>query len=281
MVFAPPRETLTLCFYGGLRGIGTFAPENRTGFGATLMIAGAKTMEEAQGLLRARGVRYIVIPSWDSFFDQFAERYLTKNFSHRTSLLVEELRRWNLPSWLRPVPYQLPVGGGFEGQTVRIFEVVEEQNPAVASSRLAEYLIESGELDQAAAASEALRRFPGDVGALAARAQVQGARDDATGLAQTLPLLKARLAGGADQYLPWDRRVSLAVVLARADWVDLARDQTSRCLAELTAPRLRALSTGSLYGLLVLSKSFGLNFTDPKLHDLALDLLPADLRSGL
>ena len=46
VVFAPPRETLTLCFYGGLRGIGTFATENNAGFGAALMMAGAQTMEE-------------------------------------------------------------------------------------------------------------------------------------------------------------------------------------------------------------------------------------------
>ncbi|MEO6992012.1 MAG: hypothetical protein ABI273_00160, partial [Lacunisphaera sp.] len=105
VVYAPPRETATLCFYGGLRGIGTFAAENRDGFGASLMIAAAKTMEEVQGLLLARSVRYIVIPSWDSFFDEFAQRYLTKDFSNRTSLLVQELRRWNLPPWLRPIPY--------------------------------------------------------------------------------------------------------------------------------------------------------------------------------
>ena len=126
-----------------------------------------------------------------------------------------------------------------------------------------------------------MRRFPGDVGALAARAQVQGAREDAAGLAQTLPILLTRLAGGADQYLPWDRRVSLAVVLARADRVDLAQGQTRRCLAESNETRLRSLSTGSLYGLMVLSQSFGLGFPDPKLRELALDLLPVDMRSGL
>jgi hypothetical protein len=281
VVYAPPHQTTTFCYYGGLHGIGTLAAENRAGFGATLMIAGVKTREEVQGLLQSRGVRYIVIPSWDRFFDEFAPLYLARNFSNRTSFLIQELRRWNLPLWLRAVPYQMPVSGGFEGQSVLVFEVVDEQSPVVATSRLAEYLIEIGEPDQAASTGEALRRFPGDIGALAARAQVQGARGEAAALAQTMETLVARLASGADRFLPWDRRVSLAVVLARAERVELARAQTRRCLAELNEQKLRSLSPGSLYGLLVLSQSFGLTMTDPKLHELALDLLPGDLRDRL
>jgi hypothetical protein len=281
VVYAPPRETATLCFYGGLRGVGTFAPENREGFGAALMIAAAKTMEEAQGLLLARSVRYIVIPSWDPFFDEFAQRYLAKNFSNRTSLLAQELRRWNLPPWLRPIPYQIPIGGGFEGESVLVFEVVDEQSPSVAAGRLAEYLVETGELDQAVVVAETLRRFPGDVGALVARAQVQAAKQDGNGFAQTLTALQARLSNGADRFLPWDRRVSLAIVLARANQVDAARGQLQRCLAEADGKKLRSLTTGSLYGLEVLTKAFELNISDPTLNALALSLLPRDLRERL
>lgn len=281
VVYAPPRETATLSFYGGLRGVGTFAEENREGFGASLMIAAAKTMEEAQGLLLARSVRYIVIPSWDPFFDEFAQRYLAKNFSNRTSLLARELRRWNLPPWLRPIPYQIPVGGGFEGQSALVFEVVDEQSPAVSAGRLAEYLVEIGELDRAVAVAETLRRFPGDVGALVARAQVQGAKDDGSGFAQTMVALQARLANGADRFLPWDRRVSLAIVLARANQVDQAREQLKRCMAEVDGKKLRSLTTGSLYGLEVLAKAFDLTIHDPALNELALSLLPRDLRERL
>jgi hypothetical protein len=281
VVFAPPHQTLTLGFYGGLRGIGTFSPDNTAGFGTALMIAGAKTMEEAQGLIQNREIRYIVIPSWDPFFDEFGRRYLAAKFSNRRSLLVDALRHWNLPLWLRPVAYPMPVIPGFEKQSVLVFEVVEEQKPAAAISRLAEYLVEMGDLDQATALNETLRRFPGDVGALAARAQIQGAQVDAAGLGQTLDSLLPRLTGGADRYLAWDRRVSLAIVLARGGRVDLAREQTRRCLAELNKQKLRSLSTGSLYGLLVLSQSFGLTITDPELHKLALDLLPGEMRTSL
>jgi hypothetical protein len=281
VVFAPPNETAALCYYGGLRGIGTFAADNRAGFGATLGIAAATTMEEAQGGLQGHGVRYVVIPSWDPFFEDFAHLYLVKKFAGRSSLLVTSLRHWNLPPWLRPVPYQLPVGGGFEGQSVLVFEVVDEQSPAAAASRLAEYFVETGDLGSAGAAAESLRRFPGDVGALAARAQVQGARGDSDGVARTLEALLARLQNGGDRYLPWDRRISLATVLARSGQYKLAGDQLRRCLEGLKEERLRSLTTGSLYDLLVLAHAFRMEIADPRLRELAVDLLPEDLRAKI
>jgi hypothetical protein len=281
VVYAPPNETTTLCFFGGLRGIGSFAQDNSVGFGNTLAIAGARTMEEVQDDLQARGVRYIVIPSWDPFFEDFARRYLVKELSGRTSLLIGELRRWNLPLWLQAVPYQIPVGGGFEGQYVLVFEVVDPQTPAAAAGRLAEYLVEMGRLDDAATVAERLRRFPGDVGALAAQAQVQSARGDTAGAGHTLTTLLARLSAGGDRFLPWDRRVSVAVVLVRGQRYDLAREQVRRCTVDANEARLRSLSAGSLYDLLVLARSFGLDFADPNLRALALGLLPGDLRSRL
>jgi hypothetical protein len=280
VVFAPPSETTTLCFFGGLRGVGSFDPDNKAGFGNALAIAGARTMEEAEDDLHARKARYIVMPSWDPFFDDFARLYLVKGSASRPSLLADELRHWDLPPWVQPVPYQMPIGGA-GGQSVLVFEVVDPQSPAAAAGRLAEYLVETGDLGDAAAAAERLRRFPGDVGALAARAQVQSAQGDAGGAEQTVDDLLGRLSNGGDRYLPWDRRVSLAVVLARAQRFSQSRDQVRRCVAEASEPRLRSLSTGSLYDLLVLAKSFRVEFADPGLRDLALDLLPGDLRNSL
>jgi len=281
VVFAPPNETTALCFFGGLRGIGTFARDNTTGFGNTLAIAGARTMEEAQGNLQGRGVRYVVVPSWDPFFDEFARLYLDKKFANRRNLLVGELRRWNVPAWLRPVPYQMPVGGGFEGQSVLVFEVVDEQSPAAAAGRLAEYLVETGRLDNAAAVGAGLRRFPGDVGALAARAQVERALGDSAAFSSTVDSLLARLSSGGDRYMAWDRRVSLAIVLTQGRRIDLARDQVRRCLADANEARLRSLSTGSLYALLVLGHSLGIEIADARLRGIALGLLPVDLRSRI
>lgn len=81
-----------------------------------------------------------------------------------------------------------------------------------------------------------------------------------------------------DRVMGWERRVSLAVVLAQGNRSDLARKQLQRCIADLNAARLRALSTGSLYRLQVLCKALDLPITDPALRELARQLLPAELR---
>jgi len=279
-VFAPPNETLGLWFYGGLRGIGTFSPDNRAGFGSTLNIAAATSLDDVQNNLNALGVRYVVIPSWDPFFDDFAGLYLDKRFAGRSSAFVNQLRAMNPPPWLRPIPYQMPVAAG-PGQSVLVFEVVDEQAPAAAAGRLAEYLVETGDLARAQPAGEALRRFPGDVGALAARIQVLGATGDTAGASATLETLLARLARGGDRYLPWDRRVSLSIVLVQAGRGDLAREQVRRCFAEINEERLRSLSTGSLYALLVLGHTYGLQIENPGLRELAPGLLPESLRSRI
>lgn len=281
IAYAPPDMTPGLWFYGGLRGVGSLSPDNRAGFGAALNIAAALTMEEAQNDLAARGVRFVIVPSFDPFFDEFARRYLDPRFAGRPNFFAGELRKLNLPPWLRPIPYQMPVGGGFEGQSVMVFEVVDAQAPAVAAGRTAEYLVEMGDLDRAVAAAEQLRRFPGDVGSLSARIQVELARGDTAGASRSLETLLSRLDAGGDRYLPWDRRVSLAIVLAQAGRADLARAQAGRCLKEATDPRLRSLTTGSLFNLLVIARALQLDFADPVLRDLAPGLLPGDLRSRL
>jgi hypothetical protein len=281
VVFAPPRETAALCFYGSLRGIGTFAPDNAAGMGATLAIAGVPTMDEALDYIQGRGIRYVVLPLWDPFLDNFARLHTAATGPSQANFFAGELRSFRLPLWLRPVPYQSPVSAGNSGQSVLLFEVVAEQSPVAAASRLAEYLVEMGDLERAAAVGDTLRRYPGDVGALAARAQVQSARGDAAAAAGTLNALVARLSSGGDRNLPWDRRVSLVIVMAQAGRIGLSRDQARRCLAEVSEARLRSLSTGSLFALLVLGHSFGLEIADPRLRDLALDLLPVDLRSRI
>ncbi|HWA87070.1 MAG TPA: hypothetical protein VG710_12655 [Opitutus sp.] len=281
VVFAPPSETTTLCFHGGLRGVGTLAPDNRSGFEATLMLTAAATMEEAQAALQARGVRYLVIPSWDPFFDDFAARYLAGKFAGRRSLLVDELRRWHLPGWLRPLAYQMPVIGGFEKASVLVFEVVDDQSPPAAAGRLTEYLIETGRIEQAGASGAALRRFPADAGALVAEAQLLQAQGETEKFGAVIATLRTRIATGADRYLPWDRRVSLAATLAQGGQLEPARKQLRLCLDGVTEKRLRALSPGSLYRLLVLTRALAMEIADPRARALAWELLPPELRAQL
>lgn len=277
VVLAPPNETASLCYYGGLSGLATLDSANKDGFVAAVRIASATTAEEALELIRRRGVTHIIIPSWDSYLDEYARWGL----GQLEGSFVDGLHHWGLPPWLRPVPYQFPTITGFEGQSVTVLEVVEEQDDATAMSRLAEYFIEMSQLDMAASLGQALRRFPANLGAIVARAQIENARDDASGMAQTVNLIKTRLAGKADRSMPWDRRVSLAIVLARGREADLARAQLTRCLKEIDEEKLRSLTMTTLYRLHVLNKAFGLEIADPRLRELALDLLPADWRTRL
>ena len=277
VILAPPSLTSALYFYGGLRGLSSLAWENKDGLSVAIRIVISSSRDEALTLLRQRGVTHLVIPSWDDFFESYK-----RSASIQTSeLFYVGLDRWALPPWLRPVPYPLPHIAGFENQSVQILEVVDEQDEPVAASRLTEYFIEQGQLENAKISGQALRRYPADFSALVARAQLEAALTDAEAFTAVFTPLLQRLAGGADRALLWDRRVSLAVVLARGKKMELARGQVQRCLAELTETRLRSLTTNSLYHLLVLNKALGLEITDARLRALALALLPAEVRQRL
>lgn len=275
VVLAPPNSTTTLYYFGGLKGLATLDWENKDGLGVAVRIVSASTPEEAKELIDRRGVTHIVMPSWDPYLDIYAR----VGMGQLEGTFLSWLHAWKLPNWLRPVAYPLPRLQGFESGTITVLEVIEEQDDATASSRLAEYFIEMGQLDRAKTAGQILRRFPADMGAWVARAEVETATADEAGLAGSFRVLLPMLKSGADRSLAWDLRVGLAVVLARAKHVDLAREQVRKCLAEIDEPGLRLLTTGALYRLQVLSKAYNLSIADPKLKTLALDLLPSELRS--
>jgi hypothetical protein len=260
-----------------LRGIGTANWENSDGLQATVRIVTATTADEAQELIEQRGIKYLVLPSWDKDLDAFAQWTLR----NPEDAFIMALHHWALPPWLRPVPYPLPVVAGFEGQTVVVLEVTHETNRAAALGRSAEYFVETQQMDLATATGELLQRYPSDLGALIALAQLDQARGNQSGFEKTMNAIVASLDSGFDRPLPWDRRVSLATVLALAQRNDLAREQVRTCLQKLDAARIRSLTTGSLYRLQVLAKAFDLPITDPALRELARKLLPAELRTRL
>lgn len=239
-----------------------------------MRILSASTPEEAQELMGIHGVTHIILPSWDPFMDAYAQ----VGAGQVGGTFLERLHQWNIPHWLKPVPYLMPTVAGVEGQSAIVFEVVDEQDDATALSRIAEYFVDMGQLDLATKAGEGLRRFPADLGALVARAQVQLAAGEADAFAKSADVIVRRIAGGADRDLQWDQRIGLAVVLAQAHRVDLARPRLEECLAELDADKLRLLSTTLLYRLQVLRKALNLNISDPTLRALSRQLLPPDLR---
>ena len=270
IVLAPPDLTAALDFYGGLRGVATLSWENKDGLSVALRIVIATAQREAEALVNHRGITHLVIPSWDRFYEEYSRPAGVQ----AGEMLYDTLHRGAFPAWLRPMPFQLPRINGFERQSVLILQVVDEQDGPSAASHLAEYDVEMGRLSDARAMGEVLRRFPSDLGALVARAQVAFALRDAATFPGLLDTIVQRVAAGADRFLPWDRRVSLAVVLARGRRMDLARVQVERCLADATAPRLRSLTGYALFHLEWLRQSFGLEIRAPELRALIHDLLP-------
>jgi hypothetical protein len=277
VVLLPPDRTTSWCFHGGFRGIGTASWENRDGLSTTVRIVTATTAEQAQELIRQRGITHIVLPSWDPDLEAFAHWTLR----NPDDAFIMALRHWALPPWLRPISYMLPSVPGFEDRSVVILAVTEESNRATALSRLAEYFIETKQPALAASAGESLQRYPTDLGALVALAAVEQATGNTGQFPKTFQAVLASLNSGFGRLLAWDRRVSLAVVLAQGEHNDLSREQVRLCLQKVDEARLRSLTTMSLFRLLKLSQAFQIDFPNAKLRDSALALLPPELRERL
>jgi hypothetical protein len=285
VVLAAPNLTASLCYHGGLGGIGTFNWENLDGIKGSIRIAAATEPEEALALVKGRRVAYIVVPSWDMFLDKFAGAGLglapdtTKGIER--SFVGGMLAQTQLPPWIELIPYQLPTAQLGADKWVMVFKVVDDQEPAVSYSRTTEYFIQMNTVDRAQVLAKRLRRYPSSVSALAARANVEIASGDDDAFQSVFKTLLFFLSKGADHDLPWDRRVSLAIALANGNRADLSSEQVQRCLAEIDETRLRSLTTGSLLLFQKLTKDFGYQIQDPRLRKLALELLPPGLRGQI
>ncbi len=277
VALSPYNLTYTLQYYGGIRGLATLAWNNRLGLEVAVRIASASTPEEAKTLIDGRGVNYIVLPSWDPYLDVYARM----GMGELEGTFMSRIHAWLLPPWLRPVPYQVPAIPGFMRPAVLVFAVVPDQDEATATSRIAEYFVDVGQPDQAAAVAATLRRFPANMGAWGARAEGAAARGDQQGVDTALRVLLPRINTGAVRGLPWDQRVDLAILLAETHRLALAREPVRRCLAEASAERLSMLSGLSLYRLLVLGRVFGFAPDTAALRQQALALLPPDMRQRL
>jgi hypothetical protein len=277
-ILASPNLSASLAFKGGLRALGSPYTENSTGLNLSFRIASATSQDEAYALVQRHQITHVVLASWDPTLEQVAE--LSGDKEQKS--LVALLHQWLPPRWLKPVPYRMPQIPGFEGQSVVVFEVVELQDNSVALSHLAEYFVETEQPDLAASAGDALKRlFPEDLGATIARVQTSAAIGDQRAANDAFKVLEHQLAGDAAQALPWDRRVSLAIVLAEAKRYDKARAQLEQCLAELDEPKLRSLTVSSVYRFQQLIKEFGFEVPDRRLRELSRSLLPPEMRNSL
>lgn len=268
VVHAPPGLTASLIHYGGLRGVGTLSWENPEGLAFLVRTAVSVSPEETHALLRARGVNYVILPSWDGFFEGPLQAAAVQG----GQMFHEGLARWSLPPWLRAVPYRPSALPGFDPVHVAVFEVVEEQEPPLAAARLAGYFVEMEDWSRAERAEQVLLKYPHDFAALLARVQYHAARRDADRFVPLFAQLLGRLEAGGDRYLPWERRVCLAIALAQGNRLDLAEKQMRRCVQEVSAERLRTLTPGTLLQWFALGQALGIEPVEPALLGLARNL---------
>ena len=277
VVFAPPQTTAALTYFGSLHGIGTMYPNNDDGISAAVRLAGSTSFTEAAALAEKLGVTHAILPSWDPGLDDFARI----GSGSPGGTFMAALHRWELPPWIRPVAYPSPQIPDWEQSSVIVFEVVEEQEEADAVSRLAEYFLEMGRIEQASSHRSQLENYPASLGALAALAQIEMARGDAAAFAQVFRTVVLFTEGGAAHGLSWDRRVSLAIVLTQGRRRDLAVEQVRQCLDQIDRHRLLSLTPSSLYRFLLLCRRFELEIADPALRERAYRELPPELRQRL
>jgi len=277
-ILAPPNLTTSLFFHGGLRGIASPYPGNSAGFGAAVRIAGATSWEEAHSLVKNRKITHIILPSWDGVMDQFA---LVGADNPQFSFMAF-LNQWVSPSWLKPVPFLLPLLPGLESHYVAVFEITEIQDDAITLSRLAEYFVAMQQPAFAQKVSDSLGSFhENNLSGLVARANIAASQKDLVNFLHLVERITKQVADLKYVDLPWDRRVSLAVVLAQGKQIDAARLEAESCADEADEELLRSLSSDALYRWEILRDNLQLEYFEPGLDELARNLLPPHLKENL
>ncbi len=278
VVLAPPSTSVSLAFYSGLRVIGTPYSANSDGFAVAVRICAATTPDEARAVAGEREIEMIVHPSWDTFLEEYAR--LGTNQPENS--LVALLNQWLAPRWLQPVAYKLPVVTGFEQEWVALFRTVEVQENASAMGRLVQYFVDSGRAQYAVLAQKALADgFSDELVTHISAAELAIAARDQVRFGEALKSTLEMVESGEADYLEWDFRVRLSILLATARQTKSAREILEHCLQEADKGLLRRLPSGKLNDMLRLAKALELEFPDRDLRVFAISLLSEAQRVGL
>lgn len=273
IVLAPPELTVSMIYYGGVRGLGSLYRENSAGFDAAVRLCAATSADEAEVLVRQRSLTHIIMPSWDDFLHQYARLGTTQ----LQSSLVALLDSWLPPRWLRPAAYRLPPVPILAGERVNVFEVTEVQDQALALCRLADFFLDMRDGSQAANLCRVLaEKFPEDIAVQTVIARGQLARGERFSFANTLNTIVLHVTEGAADELPWDRRVSLALMLASGEKLEEARDQVAWCAETATESDVRRLSLSALYGFAKLCEQFSTRLAEPSFEAIMKERLPEE-----
>lgn len=283
VLYSTPVFSGAAAFHGGFRVVTSSDGDNTEGQLTAVRIASASTEQEIAVLLRTRGITHVALPLWDPVLDQLVRlgRNLPADAPLPQDAFAVALRWWEIPLWMRPMDYLIPSEPPFEGFELRAFALQPEQAPEMGLSRLADFFVERGQLEEAGMLRESLQAYPRSPVALGAVAQISLALRDGPALERALEALIPHLSRRSTRDLPADRRISLAMLFQQTRRTDLARQQLAAGLAELDAATLRTLTPGSVIHLVVLSRELDVPFPNPELESVALGLIPPRVRSAL
>ena len=283
VVFSTPIFSTAAAYYSGCDVVTSSDEEDKTGYLAAMRIATADTLDEASVLFQTRGITRVVLPLWDPMLPNLVRsgRNLAPDAPLPDDALLVGLLRWGSPVWMRPMNYAIPPETGLQDFQVVAYAVQAPMENDLFLSRLADFFVERGMLQEAQSVRHSLQDYPRSIVALGAMARVDLVRKDQAQLAESVDKLIPFLARVTARHLPPDRRISLATVLIQTQHADLARNQITLCLKTLDAATLRTLTPGAVRDLLALMRVFKLSFENPALKATALALLPPAARGRL
>jgi len=279
VVGGSPSSTTMLSYYGGAKGVGTLYWENSEGLKNAAALFAAQSSNEAHEIATRLGLTHFVLFSWEPFEAPLARLHLGLEKDAPLPENTFATRIWNAPvppPWLRAVPFSLPDNPALAGSQVRVLEVTAPQSPATAIARAANCFLELGTLDDAARAVPLLERFSDELPAAVMLAAVASRLGDPEGFTRALAKVDARIDRA--EALALDEHVRLVSVLSVAQQQDIAQAQLRACMRKADERSVRRLTTGTLADLLALSDALAVPFQDPELRELAVRLLPPDLR---
>lgn len=283
VLFATPIFSGAAAYYGGFDAVTGSDSENVTGFLTATRIASATTGQEASILINTRAITHLALPMWDPALSQLVRIGLKLPAGQPLpeDALAVSLEAWHMPLWMWPMNYSIPNKLGLERFDVRVFAVREQQSAELAMSRLADFLLERGQLREAASLREVLKDYTRSAVALAAVANVDLALGEQDRLNKSLEALVPMLSRRAGRDLPADRRFSLAALFIQTERDELAREQLATGFMELDAATLRIMTPGGVVRLLALGRALKLPFPSDELEALALELVSPEARERL
>ncbi|MDQ8187813.1 hypothetical protein [Pelagicoccus sp. SDUM812002] len=272
-----------LAYYGGFGTILSSDDGYEEGYRSAVRILSTNTIQEATILLNDKGITHIVLPLWDPILDRMVQvgTGVDPGEILPPSAFAVSLREWDFPLWLQPLAYSTPKTGDFASFEIRSFALGPEQEEELRLSRLADLFVEGGESWSYRAMREGLKAYPRSPAALGAIANIELASQNRVALEETLETLIPYLSRRSARNLPTDRRVSLAILLARTKRIELAKEQLSKSMENLDTDTLRFLTPNTVASLVLLSRSLDVQFPNDETIKLANELLPPDIREQL